>query len=352
MKNRLGLHLLFWLSYGLLETYFEFAWIRNSLKHLGNPGIFAIAFLTEMAQLPAKVFLVYGMFWLLVQKEIHRFSWLLIALLLLFLFVVSFLFQRLLIVYFLLPVFYAEKPQFNLVFDLNRMNSSIGNLFFIAGLAFAAKQYRNSERNKEQKRNAQKEKLMAELLFLRNQTHPHFLFNTLNNIYALARKKSDKTAEVVLKLSQLVRFMLYESRRDQISIGEEVKVIEDYIDLEKIRYQGRLQVGFEREIDHLSEPIAPLILLPFVENAFKHGAGESRFDVYVHLFLRLYNGLLYFRIENSKEDPGTTVQENIGLGNVRRQLQLTYSDFDLQIDNQSDKFVVDLRINLRKNVPI
>jgi sensor histidine kinase YesM len=351
MKNRIFIHITFWLVYLTLETYFEFAWIRTSLKHFTTWQIFTTALLTEVSQFPTKISLIYAVFWIIAQKDKIRAAWLLIPIVFVLFIALAVVLQRMLIVYGLLPYFYATAPEHQFVFDINRVNSSIGDLLFVVGLALAAKQYRNSERNKERERNAVKEKLTAELLFLRNQTNPHFLFNTLNNIYALARKKSDKTPEVVMKLSQLLRFMLYECRREEISVSEEVKVIEDYIALEKIRYQDRLRVEFEQEMDSKGESIAPLILLPFVENAFKHGAGESRFDAYIMLYLRLQHSILYFRVENSK-DADTEVRDNIGMGNVRRQLELTYSDFDLQIDNQADRFIVNLTINLRKNVRI
>ena len=114
-----------------------------------------------------------------------------------------------------------------------------------------------------------RKKLETELQFLKSQTNPHFLFNTLNNIYALARKKSDSTADAVMKLSKLLRFMLYESQKKFISITDEIQVLDDFIELEKIRYGEKLQLIFNKSIDNESHPIAPLILLPFVENAFK-----------------------------------------------------------------------------------
>jgi LytS/YehU family sensor histidine kinase len=132
-----------------------------------------------------------------------------------------------------------------------------------------------------------------------------------------------------------------------ITIGEEVRMLDDYIELEKIRYNSRLTVNFYREIDDMSAAISPLLLLPFVENAFKHGPSESHFDSYIHLDLELQNGRLNFQVENTKERAGTSgVNENIGLRNVRRQLELTYGEYDLQINNGETLFTVSLFINL------
>jgi sensor histidine kinase YesM len=352
INTRWRLHLLFWLAYLTLETYFEFAWIRTSFKELSYLKTLFLALSAEMSILPHKLGLTYITFWILERKDKASLSWWESSFGILFAFGLAVVVQRFVAVYWVLPVLYAEASETQYLFDINRVNSSVGDLLFVVGLATAIKQYRVQQRTKEHERNLNKEKLEAELRFLRNQTNPHFLFNTLNNIYALARKKADETPEVILKLSQLLRFMLYECKREQIAIYEEIKVIEDYISLEKIRYQNKLVFSFKKEIDQPSESIAPLILLPFVENAFKHGAGESRFGAYIALVLILKEGVLEFTITNSKEEDSFPAKEGIGLGNVKRQLELIYKDFDLQIENEADRFVVKLYINLRNHAKL
>jgi hypothetical protein len=219
---------------------------------------------------------------------------------------------------------------------------------FVSGAAIVIKQIRLQYAGKQREEALIREKMESELKFLRNQTNPHFLFNTLNNIYALARKKSDQTPEVVLKLSQLLRFMLYETAKPLIKIGDEVRILDDYIELEKLRYNNRLTVNFYREIDDQCAEISPLLLLPFVENAFKHGPGESHFDAYIHIEMILENGKLNFCVENTKErSGGNDVNESIGLKNVRRQLELLYTDFNMQVSNEESLFTVSLSINLK-----
>jgi len=224
------------------------------------------------------------------------------------------------------------------------------DLGFISGSAIVIRQIRQQFASKEKEKLLLKEKLEAELKFLKNQTNPHFLFNTLNNIYALARKRSEKTAEVVLKLSKILRFMLYESHREFISIGEEVKLIEDYIELERIRYSERLQISFTKEIDDEQRPVSPFLLLPFVENAFKHGASESFYRSFIDIQMVLVAGRLTFIIANSREDGEVkTVEEGqIGLVNIRRQLELMYAEYEMLVENESDKFRVVLSINLNR----
>ena len=156
-----------------------------------------------------------------------------------------------------------------------------------------------------------------------------------------------------MKLSKLLRFMLYESRKNNISITEELRMLSDYIELEKIRYNERLTIRFTRTIDDVTQPIAPLILLPFVENAFKHGASETRFDSFIYISAHLQNGQLRFIVENSKEDDGEeTITENIGLSNVRRQLQLMYPEHNLDIIIRQDVFKINLTINLNRHAAV
>ena len=205
-------------------------------------------------------------------------------------------------------------------------------------------------RQKETEQEIIKKKLETELQFLKAQTNPHFLFNTLNNIYALARKKSDNTADVVLKLSKLLRFMLYESQKENITISEEIQVIDDYIELEKIRYSSGLKLNFLKSVDNELELIAPLILLPFVENAFKHGASESRFGSIINIDLYLLEGNLYFKIENSISSETQKMQpEKLGLKNIKRQLELLYPEHSLEIENDETHFAVTLNLKLNKS---
>jgi len=152
-----------------------------------------------------------------------------------------------------------------------------------------------------------------------------------------------------MKLSTLLRFMLYETKNEQIRISDEIKILDDYIELEKLRYDDRLTLSFVREIDNENEQIAPLLLIPFVENAFKHGASESRFESFINLEMTLQNGILEFNIENTKEQNGKKLNdENIGLTNVRRQLELLYKEYEVSIICEDAVFKVSLTVNLRK----
>jgi CRISPR/Cas system CSM-associated protein Csm2 small subunit len=271
-----------------------------------------------------------------------------VALLLLTL-VISTCLYRTISVFFQSPVIYNGVVKFGTIFSPGWFLQSMMDIGFVSGAAIMIKQFRLQLADKEREKNLVRDKLETELKFLRNQTNPHFLFNTLNNIYALARKRSDETADVVMKLSKLLRFMLYETKNEQIRISDEIKVLDDYIELEKLRYNDRLTISFIREIDDDNERIAPLLLIPFLENAFKHGASESRFESYINLEMTLRDGSLEFCIENSNEQNGKKLNdEKIGLTNVRRQLELLYKEHELFINCEDTIFKVFLKINLRQ----
>jgi two-component system LytT family sensor kinase len=196
------------------------------------------------------------------------------------------------------------------------------------------------------------EKQQAELNYLRSQTNPHFLFNTLNNIYALSRDKSDLAPESILRLSKILRFMLYETGSSYIAIEQEIKIISDYIALEKLRYDDSLRVNFNYDIEDMKQALPPLLLIPLVENAFKHGVSETRSQPYVDIHLSVNKRQLVFLVKNSSEAvPGEMgVKENIGLSNLRRQLELLYTDYKLSVQQGDSAFTARLEINLASHV--
>jgi two-component system, LytTR family, sensor kinase len=196
------------------------------------------------------------------------------------------------------------------------------------------------------------EKQEAELSYLKSQTNPHFLFNTLNNIYSLSRDKSDLAPESILRLSKILRFMLYETSGAYIAIEQELKIITDYIDLEKLRYDETLRINFNYDIEDLKQALPPLLLMPLVENAFKHGVSETRDNPFIDIHLSVNQRQLTFVVRNSAETPATdsVVKERIGLSNLRRQLVLLYKDYNLSVKQGTSEFTATLKINLASHV--
>jgi two-component system, LytTR family, sensor kinase len=230
----------------------------------------------------------------------------------------------------------------------NQMGYSVGSVV-IFGLSRHIYNYVKLSQTEQQLRF---EKQAAELNYLRSQTNPHFLFNTLNNIYSLARDKSDLAAESILRLSKILRFMLYETGGDYIAIEQELQIMRDYIDLEKLRYDQSLRVNFNNDIEDMKQAIPPLLLMPLVENAFKHGVSETRNQPFVDIHLSVNKRILTFIVKNSADGYNTqeAVKENIGLSNLRRQLELLYSDYNLSIQPSSSLFTATLKINLASHV--
>lgn len=195
---------------------------------------------------------------------------------------------------------------------------------------------------------ADKEKVAAELKLLKAQLNPHFLFNTLNNIYVLALEKSDKTAYSIERLSEILDYILYRCTDRYTSLVSEVTMLENYIALEKLRYDDRLEVSFHKHIQE-DIKIAPLILLSFVENAFKHGAGEDSGSPRIEIFVTYEKRLFIFNISNTIGTiPTEDRQTKIGLANITKQLDLLYRDqYDLNIINNNDGlFSVALKIKI------
>ena len=229
-----------------------------------------------------------------------------------------------------------------------QFSSGITSIFFF-GIIKHIYDYRKLKEAAQQLRI---EKQEAELNYLKSQTNPHFLFNTLNNIYSLARDKSDLAPESILRLSKILRFMLYETGGAYIGIEQELKIIDDYIALEKLRYDDSLHVNFNYNIEDMKQALPPLLLIPLVENAFKHGVSETRNQPFVDMHLSVNQRQLAFVVKNSSEVfPGERiVKENIGLSNLRRQLELLYTDFNLSVQQSESVFTATLKINLASHV--
>ena len=211
---------------------------------------------------------------------------------------------------------------------------------------------RDSERAAQRLR---QEKLEAELAMLRAQVHPHFLFNTLNNLYALTLKKSDQAPEAVLTLSQLLDYMLHESGAERVDLAREAEVIGQYLALERLRYGAELRADFHTAIE-TPRRVAPLLFLPLVENSFKHGVSRCGADGWVTITLRSSGRTLRFTVENSvppeteATDAGEPVQGGhapggLGLRNLRARLALLYPDsHTFEAGRQGDRFTASITI--------
>ena len=191
------------------------------------------------------------------------------------------------------------------------------------------------------------DRLQLELSVLRNQINPHFFFNTLNNLYALSLEKSDQTSEVILKLSEIMRYTIYDCKEETVSLTSEVTYLENFIALQKMRHHNRGQISFEKEITNDRLQIAPMILIVFLENAFKHGFDLLEKDAFLKIKLTVKEQFLHFHIENNFNENDEKNLIGIGLENVKRRLSLIYPNtHELSITNSAAIFCVDLKLNI------
>jgi two-component system LytT family sensor kinase len=197
------------------------------------------------------------------------------------------------------------------------------------------------------------QKIALESSFLKSQVNPHFLFNTLNNIYALSMKKSEQTKVIIERLESLLHYMLYECKADLVPLENEFTFTDSYIALEKLRHkedQCTVTVQINGEVGH--KKIAPLLLINFLENAFKHGTKSSFGKSWINLDIDIQEQTIHFRLQNSKpfNMVGQAISEykgGIGLKNVKRRLEILYPQrHELAINNFKDRFEVDLSIDL------
>lgn len=344
--KRVVQHIIFWLCYMVMCMLMEYLWVIKALPDMSFiqilPHALASVVTVTIPEICFAYYLMYRGYDRLIQKKAP-----------LLLTVPEIVFAILLCLFLIRSINYYT---FNMLlyggrlgednfFDPVMIFRSFIYLGFSSGLAVSMWLYRRQLAAAAREKELTEAKLGAELKALRGQLNPHFLFNTLNNIYALTRKKDEHAPEVVMKLSDLLSFMLYKANRETITLQQEINFLQDYIALERIRYNERLELSFEKDIADPDTPIAPLILLPFVENAFKHGAGESRFSTKIHICIKQQGSAMHFTIENSIEGENGKAEGRIGLDNVRRQLELLYKDYTLETGSRGNMYKVSLFIN-------
>lgn len=208
---------------------------------------------------------------------------------------------------------------------------------------------------REHKRLVDMEKLQleTELRLLRAQVSPHFFFNTLNNIYSLTIEKSDKAPKIILKLSELMRYLLYETKQKRQSLKKEIICLQNYLDLERIRYGDQLKITMDISGDIEDKEIAPMLLLSFIENSFKHGANKNLGKVNIDINFNVIADFLHFKVSNpiSMEKNNNAIksaQGGMGIGNVKKRLELGYNkdEYSLDINNKGNEYVVNLKIKV------
>jgi len=239
--------------------------------------------------------------------------------------------------------FMTRAPEPVLFFSINRTLSTCFFFLLLGGMIRLAYSF---IKNQHEKRNLENANLYAEVNFLKSQINPHFLFNTLNSIYSQAHARSENTEFSILKLSELLRYSLYDSGADKVPLSEDIQYIRNYIDLQRLRLSPKVQLNFNIGGYPEGKYIAPLLLINFIENAFKHGISYSQPSV-INIDIRIFEETLTLIVSNPIVEKDSFAHGGLGLRNVRRRLELLYPhQYKLLFHHSGDQYTVNLKVPL------
>ncbi len=356
-KYRIIRHLLFW---GFWGFYFGMVRELNPVFYIQTghfPNLF-LAIAEALIILSPQVVLVYPLLYFILPRYVFTGKYLWASIWFVMFFLLTIFTNAVILIYS--P---GHKNMFNVSyvklfegvstlqkFQLGYLGSLQGALT-AAALAASFKMFKFYYLKNMRNELLMKENIAAQLQLLKAQVHPHFLFNTLNNIFSQTQTESPKGSKMIMGLSDMLRYILYEGQKPFVSLKQELLMITEYINLEKIRYGNKLDVHMliPDKPDNLY--IAPLLLLPFVENCFKHGASNMLENPWINLTIELKTTTLVMKIMNGKTSKKQNVDDRSGIGitNVRQRLDFLYKEkYDLQIRDEEEVFVVDLRVELIK----
>jgi hypothetical protein len=354
-KYRFSRHLLFWVAWGLwffLPRELNPVFLR---KNGHFPNVIKIMIEIAIIMLP-HVVLIYSLLYFILPRYVFtgkyiKASLCIIALLLLTIFVnIGWFSLPWLKAFWFLPSKYRPVLTGGVITPISMawLAAMLGTLTG-AALAGSFKIYKYYYVKEMRNRQLMKENIEAQLQLLRAQVHPHFLFNTLNNIYSQTQLESPKGSKMIMGLSDMLRYILYEGQKPLVPLKQELMMVTEYINLEKIRYGNKLDVYVMTPDKAGDLYIAPLLLLPFVENCFKHGASNMLQNPWINLTVEIKDTTLTMKLMNGKAAVKENVQSKggIGISNVRQRLELLYKGkYDLQIREDEEMFVVDLKLEL------
>ncbi len=338
-KIKINYHIIFWIGYFLI----------NVVRWGSYYNDFYYSFKSNLVEFPIHIVLSYFHAYYLIPKFVAKRKYFLYLLQLISALIFMYFVKTILTFQFINQDVWPEAIDSAKSSQLLYFTTVVLGEMYVIGITTAIKLTNDWINSKNRNQQLTQLNLETEIKYLRAQIQPHFFFNTLNNLYALTLEKSDKAPEVVLKLSELMQYVLYEAKDDIISLVKELKYMESYLELERLRYGNRLKYNLEitGDIDNVYLP--PLILLPFIENCFKHGVSADDSNIVINMSFNTSGNKLIFTIDNPV--PKTTDkrfrQENEGIGiiNVKKRLQLNYGkEYSLKISTTEDKYSVYLSI--------
>lgn len=337
-SRNLTWHFVFWLSYLVIRIFIIELY----------PGDLLYRVSAELIEVPLKMAALYFAIYILIRKLLltKRYGWFAVGCIA-YVIAVMFL-NRMEDYYIIYPLTGSETTKYAMGFW--SVKAAFLNLIYIypvVGLGVAVyfvKSWYDNQLNQER---LMREKAQAEMKLLKDQLHPHFLFNTLNNIYSLAQIKHDNVPDLMLRLSKLLSFMLYDCSVSYISLSKEIQALKDYIELERLRLGHRLEINFQTNGDIEAKQIAPLLLFPLVENCFKHGSHKTAEKVWISFNLTVSGYELLAQIENTLPLESSTNQATgIGIENLKKRLELLYGNrYELSI-HKTETYLVKLKLML------
>ena len=335
--TRIALHLIFWFC----------AWFFFFFYYQRYSEVNSYTLLASLINLIVAIATVYTFNYFLIPKILLKNKWKKFIAIAIVAIVLFFYIELLLTLFLVVKLLYDGHSLFPEMLDVVML---FFNMFFIVFIAIAIKFYKRWSETEYRKQRIQKEKVEVELQMLRSQVNPHFLFNTLNSIYVLAMKNSDQTANTVMKLSDLLDYILYKIDTPRIPVSTEIQIIENYIELERIRFTNRVDLSLSTDLESEDIQIPPMLIIPFIENAFKHGVAKSLEKSWIEVSIRESGQLMNIEVSNSKGQKPTKSQTGgIGLENVKKRLDILFHDkYKLDITEKINSYEVFLSIPINQ----
>ncbi len=359
-RYRLVRHLIFWMAWILFSATVQLTNFKSAPITLGDLVLYQM--IRSLTRLPSFILFCYVTVYFLVPLFILKKKYLSFFLsFLLFVFILYWLNYFLLSPLFNLPanIVGNQFQSIPITPFIRKFFSFYSNINFTGALPacslmLAIKYYKDWYKKQSESEILRRENKLAELQILKAQIHPHFLFNTLNNIYSFTLTGSPQAAGLVDKLSGMIDYITTEGEKPFVPVEKEIQLIKDYIGLEKVRYGNRLDLQFEITGEYRNKLIAPLLMIPFVENCFKHGASAMRGRQWIKLNIEILGEQLDFKLSNSKppDESAPANKKGIGLANVQKRLQLLYpGKHFLKTDSINGAYLVHLKVALQQLPP-
>lgn len=342
--NIVQYHILFWL------IYFAF----NTVRWGNYFDDYAYSIQSNLVEFPLHMVLAYFTLYYLMPRLLPKRAPVFIVSVLVCTLAITLL--RIVITYeFVTTEVFKESGREEDLFGFNYIAAAFIGELYVLGVVSAIKIGIDYIKFRNKASSLQKTQLQTELAYLKSQIQPHFFFNTLNNLYSLTLDKSDKAPETVLKLADLMSYVIYDSAKSVVLLEDEIKHIRTYVDLERLRYGDRLhmKIGVEGEIENIKVP--PLLFIPYIENAFKHGGSTRDQVIPIEICFKAEGKMLSFKCKNNisqDEEVHKKLLEKshhgIGLKNTERRLNLRYSnEYELNVSDENGIFEVELKIPIK-----